>query len=77
MMCGPVAPDERPLRADDRVPGRVDVARDVEVEVAVAVGVEERAAGAPAAGGDPGPRRDVFERAVARGCGTARWRPSS
>ena len=58
------APHERPLRADDRVPRRVHVARDVEVEVAVAVGVEECAAGAPAAGGDPRPHRDLFERAV-------------
>ena len=44
-----VAPDERALRALQRVPRRVDVARDVEVEIAVAVGVEKRAAAAPAA----------------------------
>ena len=61
----PVAPDERPLRADDRIPGRLDVARDIQVEVAVGIRVEERAAGAPTAGGDSGPRGHLLERAVA------------
>ncbi len=61
----PVAPDERPLRAHDRVPGRLDVARDIQVQVAVGIRVEERAAGAPAAGGHAGARGDLLERAVA------------
>ena len=73
----PVAPDERPLRVHDRVPGRLDVARDVQIQVAVGVGVEERAAGAPAAGRDPGLSRRRLRRCRRRGCGTGRSGPSS
>ncbi len=62
---GPVAPDQRPLRADDLVPAGLDVARDVEVEIAVGVGVEERAARAPAGGRHAGRRSHVLEGAVA------------
>ena len=61
----PVAPDERPLRPHDGIPRRLDVACDVEVQIAVAVGIEERASGAPAAGGDAGAGRHLLERAVA------------
>ena len=60
-----VAPDERALRADHVVPGGLHVARDVEVEVPVAVGVEERAARAPARSRDAGRGRHVLEGAVA------------
>ena len=56
---------ERPLRAHDGIPRRLDVARDVEVQIAVAVGIEERAARAPAAGGDAGAGSHLLERAVA------------
>jgi hypothetical protein len=62
---GTVAPDERPLRGDDLVPAGLHVARDVEVEIAVGVGVEERAARAPAGGRDTGRRGHVLEGAVA------------
>ena len=65
MMRGPLRQVSVRCAAHDLVPRRLDVARDVEVEVAVGVGVEERAAGAPAAGGDAGLRRDVLEGAVA------------
>ena len=61
----PVAPDERPLRAHDRVPGRIDVARDIQVQVAVRIRVEKGAAGAPAAGRDTRARGDFIEGAVA------------
>src|SRR6185503_4817461 len=46
---GPAAPRQRALRLLHVVPRRADVTRDVQVEVAVAVGVEERAARAPTA----------------------------
>ena len=68
--CGPhhdagaVAPHERALSADDRFPRRFDVSRDVQVQIAVIVGVEERAARAPAAGRDAGSPGDLFERPV-------------
>ena len=51
---GPAPPGERALGLPDLLPGGVDVARHVEVEVAVAVGVEEGAAGAPARRLHPG-----------------------
>ena len=60
-----VTPDEIAPRLENRVPGRLDVARDVEIQVAVAVGVEERAAGAPAAGRHARAGGDILERAVA------------
>ena len=60
-----VAPDERATRALHGIPGRLDVAGDVQVEVAVAVCVEERATGAPSAGRDSRPGGDVLESAVA------------
>ena len=75
--AGPVAPDERPLRAHDVVPGRLDVARDIQVQVAVGIGVEERAAGAPAAGRHAGTRGDFLETCRHRGCGTGSSGPSS
>ena len=65
MMRGPSRQVSVRCALQDVVPARLDVARDVEVEVAVGVRVEERAAGAPAAGGDAGPRRDLGERPVA------------
>ena len=61
----PVAPDERPTRVHQRIPGRLDVARNVEVQIAVAVRVEERASCAPATGGHAGGGSHVRERAVA------------
>ena len=73
----PVAPDERALGADDSIPGRLDIARDVQVEVAVGVGVEERAAGTPPAGGDPGRARRCPRTCRRRGCGRGRSAPSS
>src|SRR4029079_16997223 len=45
--------------------GRLDVARDVEVEIAVAVRIEERASRAPAAGGNARAGSQLLERAVA------------
>ena len=65
MMCGPSRQTERPLRPHDRIPRRLDVARDVEVQIAVAVGIEERAPRAPAAGGHAGAGSHLLERAVA------------
>src|SRR5207247_9107422 len=59
------APEERPQRMHDGIPGRLDVARDVEVQIAVAVSIKERTPGAPAAGSHAGTRRHVLERAVA------------
>ena len=64
-MCGPSRQTSVRARSHDGIPRRLDVARDVEVEIAVAVGVKERAPGAPAAGGDAGASRHVLERAVA------------
>ena len=72
---GPVAPDERPLCAGRRVPGRLDIARDVQVEIAVAVSVEERAPGAPAAGRVRRPRRRRPRKCHHRDCGTAQFGP--
>ncbi len=46
-------------------PGRVEVVGDEEIQVAVAIGVQERAAGAPAWQPDAGGARDVGEDAVA------------
>ena len=64
MMCGPLRQTSVRCARDDGLPRRLDVARDVEVEIAVAVGVEERAAGAPAASRDAGAGSHVLERAV-------------
>ena len=61
----PVAPLERPLRPHDGFPRRVDVARDVKIQIAVAVRIEERTSCAPAAGSDAGAGRHILERAVA------------
>src|SRR5580765_612640 len=58
MMCGP-------LRSHDGIPRRLDVARDVEVQIAVAVGIKERASRAPAAGGHAGAGSHLLEGAVA------------
>ena len=60
-----VAPGERPLRAHDGLPRRVDVARDVQVQIAVGVRIKERTSRAPAAGGHAGADRHLLERAVA------------
>ncbi len=60
-----VAPDERAPGAHELLPRRADVTGDVQVEVAVGVRVEKRAARAPAIRGDPCVRRRVLERAVA------------
>ncbi len=62
---GASSPGHRSLRLHDVVPGGAHVARHVEVEIAVAVGVEERAAGAPASRRDAGLGRHVRERPVA------------
>ena len=59
-----VAPDEGALRSLQRVRRRLYIARDVEIEIAVAVGVEKRAAAAPAASRETRPFRGVLERAV-------------
>ena len=59
------APAEGPLRPCDGVPRRLDVAHDVQVQIAVGVGIEERTARAPAAGGDPRRGSHVRERPVA------------
>ena len=64
-MRGPLRQTSVRRRADDLVPGRLDVARHVEVEIAIRIGIEERAAGAPAAGGDSGARGDLLEAAIA------------
>ena len=48
----------------DGIPGRLDVTRDVEVQIAVGVGIKEGTACAPAAGSHAGTRRHVLERAV-------------
>ena len=65
MMCGPLRQTSVRCACTQRVPGRLDVAGDVEIQIAVAVGVEERAARAPAAGGHSGAGGHVLERAVA------------
>ena len=49
----------------DGIPGCLDVAGDVEVQIAVGVGIKERTPGAPAAGGHAGASRHLLERAVA------------
>ncbi len=61
----PVAPRQRAFRLEQVVPCRLHVARDVEVEIAVAVRVQEGAAGAPPTRGHAGLGGDVLERAVA------------
>src|SRR5439155_24539420 len=61
----PAAPQERPQRSHDRIPRRVDVARDIEIQVAVGVSIKERTPCAPAAGRDAGAGRHILERAVA------------
>ena len=63
-MLWPAAPAQRPLRPCDGFPRRLDVAHDVEVQIAVAVGIEERTARAPAAGGDARRGSHVLERTV-------------
>ena len=65
MIFGPLRHVSVRFARDDLVPGRPHVARHVQIEIAVGVGVEERAARAPAAGRDAGLRRDVLEGAVA------------
>ncbi len=64
-MWGPLRQTSVRCALDDLVPAGLHVARDVEVEIAVGVGVEERAARAPAGGRDTGRRRHVLEGAVA------------
>src|SRR5439155_21709146 len=59
------APQVRPQRSHDRIPRRVDVARDVEVQVAISVSIKERTPCAPAAGGHAGTGSHLLERAVA------------
>ncbi len=70
---GAVPPHERPLRAGELAPARVDVAGDVEVQVPVAVGVDEGATGAPAGGLDAR-GRGHFAEACRRPCsGRGGW----
>ena len=59
------SPGRRPPRRQDFLERGVDVVGDVEVEIAVAVGVEEGRPGRPARAGDAGPLGDLLERAVA------------
>ena len=64
-MWGPLRHCERPLRAHDGLPRRVDVARDVEVQIAIGVSIKERTSRAPAAGSHAGADRHLLEGAVA------------
>src|SRR5205823_3933154 len=57
-------PDESALRSDDITPARGHVSRHIKIEIAVTIGVEERAAGAPSRRLHAGLGRGVRERPV-------------
>src|SRR5689334_19728064 len=59
------APAESSLRGEDGVPRRVNVTRDIQIQIPVTVGVEERTSRAPTARCDASGGRHILERAVA------------